>query len=127
MVFFLLKKLYNEFVFALFGITPFLFNITLFFDRIPFFDRININFNFHNLQILLYIKRARIVSFFCRKLFSASSSLRGAQRRSNPESRGFLDCFVATLLAMTTRRGLLRLPAGRLVAYPTHKNRPREE
>ena len=29
------------------------------------------------------------------------SSLRGAQRRSNPE--GLLDCFVAALLAMTTQ------------------------
>jgi hypothetical protein len=27
-------------------------------------------------------------------LLPASSSLRGAQRRSNPESRGFPDCFV---------------------------------
>jgi hypothetical protein len=34
------------------------------------------------------------------------SSLRGAQRRSNPEGRVFPDCFVA---------------------YPIHKNRPREE
>jgi hypothetical protein len=31
------------------------------------------------------------------------------------------------IFAMTTRRGLLRLPAGRLVAYPIHKNRLREE
>ncbi|MDR2026912.1 MAG: hypothetical protein LBQ01_05045 [Prevotellaceae bacterium] len=31
------------------------------------------------------------------------------------------------VFAMTTRHGLLRLHADRLVAYPTHKNRPREE
>ncbi|MDR2026269.1 MAG: hypothetical protein LBQ01_01760, partial [Prevotellaceae bacterium] len=37
------------------------------------------------------------------------------------------SCGTKRLFAMTTRPGLLRLPAGRLVAYPTHKTTPREE
>jgi hypothetical protein len=37
-----------------------------------------------------------------------------------------VDFWIASFLAMTTRRGLLRLPAGRLVAYPTHKFSPLE-
>jgi hypothetical protein len=41
-----------------------------------------------------------------------STSLRGAQRRSNLSLRGAMDCFVAALLAMTAERSgmLYRLP-----------------
>jgi hypothetical protein len=70
-------------------------------NSVNFLHRTINELNMKRKKIFLYIKRVRIVSFFCRKLFSDSSSLRGAQRRSNPEGRGFLDCFIATLLTMT--------------------------
>jgi hypothetical protein len=44
------------------------------------------------------------VNWICDEAIRDGSSLWGAQRRSNPEIHDFLDCFVASLFAMTKSR-----------------------